>query len=362
MHNLRRRKFLGMATASLATGLTTAGGCSLFAEPNRLRVSGLASAIPGKLASEFEKGASKSTELKIFKNYAELWNAVKEIKSSDRKDDPDLIGMADGWLDRAIAANLIQSFSPEQISQQIPQWQQLAEVFKTSVTRNQRVWGIPFRWGTTAIAYRSDKVTSPIAKWQDLWRQELQGKITLPDNQREVIGIVLKKLGHSYQTTDLNSISELRSELKSLHRQVKIYTNQHYLQTLVTGDSWVAVGWTIDLIKVQQLYPDLQIIIPQEGSALWTDIWTVTQETKNLTSAVAWQNFFLQPAIAAKISALTDVASTIPALDLLPQSVKENAVKFPSAAILAKCEPLLPLPSSTVNQYQKLWQDLATNT
>ncbi len=364
MSKLRRRKFLGMATASLAT----VGGCSLFAEPNRLRISGLAGAIPSKLVGEFEKAESKPTELKSFKNYAELWNAIKETKTEENKteenkteesrNNPDLIGIADGWLDQAIAQNLIQSFSLAQISQQIPQWQQLPEIFRTSVIRNQRVWGIPFRWGATAIAYRSDKVEKPITKWQDLWRTELKGKITLPNNQREVIGIVLKKLGHSYQTADLNKISELRSELKSLHQQVKTYTNQYYLQTLLTADSWVAVGWTIDLLRIQQLYPDLQVVLPQEGSALWTDIWTVTRETKNLTSALAWQNFFLQPAIAAKISALTNVASTISALDLLPQSIKENAVKFPSAAILAKCEPLLPLPVSTVNQYQKIWENL----
>jgi putative spermidine/putrescine transport system substrate-binding protein len=349
MSKWRRRKFLGTAIASLVT----VGGCSLLVEPNRLRVSGLAGALPGKMIAEFEQGASKSAEFKSFKNYSELWNSIKE-----GKDLPDLIGMADGWLDQAIAANLIQSSSLIEISEKIPQWKNLSAQYQASVSRNGRVWGIPYRWGATAIAYRSDKIAQPISKWQDLWRPELQGKIILPDNQREVIGIVLKKLGHSYQTEDLDSILELKSEIKSLHQQIKTYTNQHYLQPLLTGDSWVAVGWTIDLLKIQQLYPDLQIILPQEGTAIWTDIWTVGKETKNLSFAQAWQNFFLQPAIAAKISALTDVAATIPALDLLPISVKENAVKFPSSEILAKCEPLLPLPAATVNQYQKLWRQI----
>ena len=49
-----------------------------------------------------------------------------------------------------------------------------------------------------------------------MWREELRGRISLPDSDREVIGLTLKKLGYSYNTTDLALVSDLESELEQL--------------------------------------------------------------------------------------------------------------------------------------------------
>jgi spermidine/putrescine-binding protein len=38
-----------------------------------------------------------------------------------------------------------------------------------------------------------------------LWRPELAGKISMVDSPREVIGAVLKHLGSSYNTNDMES-------------------------------------------------------------------------------------------------------------------------------------------------------------
>lgn len=41
--------------------------------------------------------------------------------------------------------------------------------------------------------------------WADLWRPELAGKISMVDSPREVIGAVLKSMGASYNTTDIDA-------------------------------------------------------------------------------------------------------------------------------------------------------------
>lgn len=41
--------------------------------------------------------------------------------------------------------------------------------------------------------------------WADLWRPDLAGKISMVDSPREVVGAVLKYMGASYNTNDLNS-------------------------------------------------------------------------------------------------------------------------------------------------------------
>ncbi|MDX1976773.1 MAG: extracellular solute-binding protein [Pseudanabaenaceae cyanobacterium bins.68] len=349
---IKRREFLARAIAGGT--LSSLSGCFLFAEPDRLQVAALGGGFPSKLLDQFKQQHLKSADFKSYKNYGELWEVIRAGKYL-----PDLVGLGDSWLDRAIAANLIRSWSISTVAQTFPQWQQLAPVFQATVTRGDRVWGIPYRWGTTVIAYRQDKIAQPLTKWQDLWRPDLQGKIILPQNRREVIGIILKKLGYSYQTPDLAGVADLGKNLQTLHRQVKTYSNDHYLQPLLTGNCWVSVGWTMDLVRTQQLYPDLKIVIAAEGSAIWTDIWMVTKKNKNLTLAQAWQNFFLQPAIATQVTALTNTPATIATPQDLPQSVQQDQLKFLDPALFAKCEALLPLPLKTANQYDQIWQGLS---
>lgn len=41
--------------------------------------------------------------------------------------------------------------------------------------------------------------------WSDLWRPELAGKISMVDSPREIVGAVLKSMGASYNTTNIDS-------------------------------------------------------------------------------------------------------------------------------------------------------------
>jgi putative spermidine/putrescine transport system substrate-binding protein len=356
---MKRREFL--IGGSLLLGV---GGCGLFADPNRLRILGLAGAIPGKVVGQFEGAFGKTTELKTAKSPHEVWQELLAKPDADRKFDVTSLG--DAWLDMAIAYALIQPISSGLLAQ-IPQWTKLDLRWQKLVTRvvgdKSQVWGIPYRWGTTAIAYRKDKVKFEITEWADLWRPELKQKITLPDHPREVIGLVLKKLGNSYQLADLDALKTLNSELKQLHEQVLIYTSDAYLQPLRINDSWVAVGWSQDMAKLPIQDPNIKVIIPKDGTALWCDIWVLSKQATpaNLSAACQWMDFSLTPAIAAQIAALTDATTTSSALDQVPTAVKADLLKFPTPQTIAQSEVLLPLSETTAKQYKELWRKLRSN-
>lgn len=61
--------------------------------------------------------------------------------------------------------------------------------------------------------------------WKDLWRPELAGRISMVDSPREVIGAVLKYMGASYNTDNIDSKvvggkNAVRQNLASLAKQV----------------------------------------------------------------------------------------------------------------------------------------------
>jgi len=349
---IKRREFLAGISGIGALGL---GGCGLFADPQRLRILALSGSLPSKVIKQFEQELSKAAELKTAKSPQELWQELQKNQELDKI--PQVMTLGDAWLDIAIDKKLILPI-PVPALTQISQWQKLDPRWQKLVTRNGKVWGIPYRWGSTSIAYRSDKLKFEITSWADLWRPELKRKLTLPDNDREVIGLVLKKLGYSYQTADLKSIQNLEAELQQLNDRVLTYTSDSYLQTLLNDDSYAAVGWSQDMHKVQQQDPQVKVVIPNDGTALWSDLWVLPAKAdqSNLSAAYNWMNFSLQPSIAAQITALTSAASTSSALEQVPNNIKSDPIRFPSETILAKSEILLPLSDATNKQYQEIWK------
>jgi len=348
---MRRKDFLiGSMTIALSESL---GGCGIFSDSKRLRILGVTGALPAKIIKDFEKKFTKPTELKPEATPEAIWKILQEAKPDNI---PDVASLGDAWLDMAIAQKLISPIDPSQI----PQWANLSTTWQQAATRNGQIWGIPYRWGTTAISYRTDKV-KPITSWKDLWRPDLKGKITLPDDAREVIGLVLKSLELPYNSLDLKAIANLIPQLQQLHAQVLTYTSDSYLQPLLIADSWVAVGWSQDMVKAIQQNPDLAIVIPTEGTALWSDLWVLPAKNsrpENKIFSQNWLNFCLEPAIANQITALTNATATNTDAKALPQSVTDDLIKFPNAQILAKSESILPLPEITQQEYLRTWENL----
>jgi len=357
-----RRKFLVLGGAAIAA----LGGCQLsnpLDQRDRLRITGLLGAIPSKVISQFEAKSPQKIEFKAENTPSKLWQEIQNYPNSKDKL-PHIASIGDGWLDLAIANSLIEPIAPN-LLEKIPQWQKLSPFWQQSVTRNNQVWGIPYRWGSTAIAYRSDKLKFDITHWSDLWRPELKLKLTLPDDAREVIGLVLKKMGQSYQQENLverqDLFSTLTQELKSLNFQVLTYSSENYLQSLLADDTLAAVGWTSDMYKAKRQNPTLKVVIPQDGTALWSDLW-VMPKGESLIASAEWMNFCLTPAIAAQITSLTDAVSPSSELDQVPASIKSDPIKFFSKEILAKSELISPLSASAVLQYKDLWSKMRSGT
>ena len=354
-----RRKFLFLSGAAIA-GI---GGCQWsnpFDQRDRLRILGLLGALPSKTINQFESAFPVKAEFKAENLPSKLWQELQNQPNLTKDKAYQLISVGDGWLDLAIAQSLIEPITPELLTK-IPQWQKLSPLWQTSVTRNQQIWGIPYRWGATAIAYRQDRLEFEINQWSDLWRPEIKQKLSLPDDAREVIGLVLKKMGQSYQPESLAKISTLTQELKSLNAQVLTYSSEHYLQSLLTDDTVAVVGWTSDMYRAQKQNPNLKVVIPQDGTALWSDLWVIPKGASAIT-AIDWMNFCLTPAIATQITSLTDAVSPSNELAQVPNSVKADSIKFFSSDILAKSELISPLSPPVLAQYQDLWTKMRSGT
>ena len=428
---MNRRSFLIGASAIAFSQLIS--GCNRQQQVS-LNVRLLKDSIPPQLLSEFRKALKQRAKLN-FDPDAQLIASLKHLQAWKRKaqkqDQPqrlpipfisgprtpaiaNLVTLGDYWLESAVKQELI---SPLQV-QQLAGWKQLPPRWQAIVQRDQKgqlakdgqVWGAPYRWGTTVIAYRKDKFKElgwQPTDWSDLWRPELRERISLLDQPREVIGLTLKKLGFSYNTQNLSQVPKLKAELRALHQQVKYYSSNQYLEPLLVGDTWLALGWSTDVLSVRSIYNQIDAVVPQSGTSLWADLWVQpasiatnsnTLETSDslqnsdrtssdlsvalvssegsLTSTPTtlaantstssslsqqWIDFCWQLQPAQEISVLTHAASPIIvslAQGNLPKNLQDNKVLLPDNSVLDNSEFLEPLPQKVLEEYEALWQEI----
>jgi putative spermidine/putrescine transport system substrate-binding protein len=392
---MRRRLFI---TSTLGLCLTQAlQGCARQNRPV-LQVRLLQNSIPVQILNEFRKSVRdgelnfvSEPQLQALFALLETWKPQEEKAEQHNSGLPEwlpllgdrpapsvsnLVTLGNYWLELAIRQKLIQPF-PAGLPNQIPAWRTLMQnpQWQALVQRSDRglpdakgeLWGVPYRWGSTVIAYRRDilqqKGLKPPTDWQDLWRSEFQRQISLLDQPREVIGLTLKKLGKSYNTADLKSVTGLESELRALHRQVKLYSSDAYLQPLMLGDTWVAVGWSTDILPLMQRNSQFGVAFPQSGTALWADLWVrpVADSAELSPLAQQWLAFGWDAKIAARLSSLS--WATAPAVltrspEELDADLRRYPVLLPPRSSLEVSEFLQPLAVATVQQYQALWESL----
>ncbi|PSB34067.1 extracellular solute-binding protein [Chlorogloea sp. CCALA 695] len=381
-----RRNFL--IQAGTITLLQLLAGCN-EREKQRLRVQLLKGSIPAQLLEKFKASLKQPANLE-FTPVEQLVAAFDLLKSweqpkADKTTSPwqlpkiplinpatpevaDLLTLGDFWLGDAIAQKLIK---PLDIAS-LPQWQKLPQRYQELVKRNAQgfrddlngqIWAAPYRWGNTVIVYNRDKFKSlgwTPTDWCDLWCKELRGRISLPNQPREVIGLTLKALNLSYnpKTKDLQQVTGLTQRLKDLHQQVKFYSSDRYMEPLILGDTWLAVGWSTDVIPVLQRYKELEAIVPRSGSAIWADVWvSPTKSSSNQLLAQQWIDFCWLDQSQRQISILSKAASPM-GVKINPTDIQETlrSLLLVEAETLAKSEFLLPLPQETMSQIELLWQ------
>ncbi|MDJ0509216.1 MAG: extracellular solute-binding protein [Crocosphaera sp.] len=383
---LTRRSFL-TTTGIIALGHFLSGCANSNAN---LRVLLLQGSIPPQLLKAFRQQLSSRPSLD-FKPQGQLKELFDLLETWQGKDDQnkglvqnlpnipiinppppsisDFVTLGDAWLSQAIEKDLIQPLDLKSVKNWenlSPRWQRFVKRDNQGkLNENGDIWGAPYRWGTTMIAYRSDKLDWKLQDWSDLWDERLKERISLIDQPREVIGLTLKKLGKSYNSANLKQVSQLKSDLLTLQKQVKYYSDRHYLQPLLVGDVWVSVGWSNEIIPLVSKNRNIRAVVPFSGTSLWSDLWVKPKQKKGLSelseTSKQWLDFCWQPQAANLISLFSDAASpVINTIDKneLSQEIITNPLLYIDADIFEKCEFLEPLSKQVQEDYINLWKEV----
>lgn len=211
-------------------------------------------------------------------------------------------------------------------------------------------YAVPLLWGTLGIAYRKDLVKQPITSWQQLFQpaDELKYKIVLIRDVNDLVGMGLKSLGYSANSTIVEQLDEVETLLLAQKPYVKsyIYISVEENSALLKGDVWAAMAYNGDALLLNELNPDIEFVVPREGGNLWVDYFLILKASKNKDMAYKFLDFVNQPEIAKRIAEYASCATpNVGADKLLPSEFRNDPLIYPPKDVMDKMEIYNKLPA-----------------
>ncbi len=219
-------------------------------------------------------------------------------------------------------------------------------------------FSVPYDWGTSGIAYNSRYVSGNIDSWGVLWDPRYEGHIGMLNNIYSVIGLTLKYLGYSLNSTDPAQLEEARLKLLEQKPLIAGYLDTVSIQRgLASGEIWVAMEYNGDSLLAAQVNPDIRFVVPKEGADFYIDSIGVPRDSPHKDNAELFINYLLRPDVQAGNNNYLNYASpNRNAIDagLIDASDLGNPAIYPPRQGLE----LYQKPGAADPLYQRIWAEL----
>jgi spermidine/putrescine-binding protein len=230
-------------------------------------------------------------------------------------------------------------------------WDNLSPIFLDPPFDPGNAHSVPYLWGVTGIAWRTDRVEAPPASWSVFHDARWDGKMTLLDDARDVIAAFLKLNGFSINSTVPAELEAAKRDAIEAGTHVRAYVSAPVKGQLVSGDVWIAQLWDGDTRQAAAEEPAVAFALAGEGAPIYADAMVIPRSAPHKRAAHAFLDYVLRPDVAAAISDATGYGTANAA-------ARPNDPKpYPSAEELARLEFARDLGEGT-RLWDRIWTEI----
>lgn len=221
-------------------------------------------------------------------------------------------------------------------------------------------YSVPYCWGTVGILYNKTMVDEPITSWSVLWDEKYKDNILMQDSVRDAFGVTLKYLGYSLNSTDLDELTEARDLLIKQKPLVQAYVIDQVRDKMIGNEAAIGVIYSGEAIYTQMENPDLEYVIPEEGSNIWIDSWVIPKNAENKENAEKFINFLCRPEIALmNFEYITYSTPNIEARKMIEdEAIRNSEIAFPDLSKYDNLETFQYLGTEADQTYGELWNQV----
>lgn len=339
------------------TGIFTLVGCSKSSSGKNgdVYVYNWGEYIDPKVADLFEKETGIKVHYDTFVTNEDMYPKVKAGAV-----EYDLICPSDYMIQRMIDENLLSKID----FNNVPNLKNIDPTYldKSKSFDPTNEYSVPYCWGTVGILYNKTKVDGPIDSWSVLFDEKYKDKILMINSVRDALGIALKYLGYSINTTNKDEIEEATQLLIKQKSLVQGYFVDEVRDKMIGDDAAISVIYSGEANFTKRENKNLEYVVPKEGSNVWIDSWVIPKNCKNKKNAEIFLNFLCRDDIAKmNFDYITYSTPNKAAKSLLDEETQNNKVAFPDASILDNCETFNYLGDKMETFYANQWKEVKSH-
>jgi spermidine/putrescine transport system substrate-binding protein len=289
------------------------------------------------LKSFEEKYGTKVKYVEEINDNVEYFGKVRQQYAQGNSGGRDIHTVTDWMAARMIRLGYVQKFDKAEMPNASAN---IIDRLKSPPFDKNREFSMPWQSGLTGIIYRKDKVKREPKSVDDLFDPAYKGKVTLLTEMRDAVGIVAAWQGADPETASVDefmkAIDKIQEESDS--GQIRGFTGNEYIKDITKGDSWVIMGWSGDAVQLKADNPNIDFVIPESGSHLWTDNMQIPVGAPHAYTAEKLIDYIYQPEVEAPIAAYVNYICPVNGVKEIlaktDKSLAENPLIFPDPAFL----------------------------
>ena len=245
----------------------------------------------------------------------------------------------------------------------IPNFQKIDAGYRNPDYDPQNAYTVPYMLCTTGIIYNTTMVDEAPTCWADLWDEKYADNILMMDSIKDSFMVALKKNGFSSNSLDESELQIATNDLIAQKPLVQAYVVDQVRDKMIGGEAAIGVMFSGDAIYVIGENPDLDYVIPEEGTNVWIDGWVIPKNAPNKENAEKFIDFMCRPDVALKnFEYITYGTPNTAARELIEdEDLKNSPIAFPDLTQYNNLETFLYLGEDGEELFNKYWKEVMSN-
>lgn len=336
-----------LLTAAFAASLVlVVSGCAGGNE-NRLYIYNWTYYIPDDVLRDFEKEFETTVVYDVFASNEEMFAKLKAGGTGY-----DIVFPSGDYVSIMISEGMIEPIDKSRLPN-------LANLDPAMLDRIEfdpgTAYSVPYFMGAAGVSVNTTKVSGYDRSWNIFNRADLQGRMTMLDDMREVLGGALKSLGYSVNSIDPGELEQAKRLVIGWRENIMKFDAEAFAKGFASGEFFVVHGYAenVFLEYEPERRGEVEFFIPREGGPMYMDSMVILKGAKHTDLAYRFMDYIHRPEVYARI------ADSLMLPSLLNVPARERMTVTPSYGVedLENCEFKEDL-GEAIELYNRIWQEI----
>ncbi|KDE64517.1 spermidine/putrescine ABC transporter substrate-binding protein [Fusobacterium necrophorum BFTR-2] len=321
--------------------------CGSKDDGKTLYLYGWADYIPHEIYEDFERETGIHVVEDIFSSNEEMYTKLKA-----GGDGYDIVMPSSDYVEIMMKEGMIEKLDKTKISTLGNIAPFIMKKLQTFDTNND--YAVPYNTSVTVIAVNKMFVKDYPKSFDIYNRKDLQGRMTLLDDMRELMTSALAIHGYDQKTSSIEAMEKAKQTILAWKKNIAKFDSESYGKGFAAGDFWVVQGYPDNIFRElsEEEREHVELIIPEKGAFGAIDSFTILANAKHKENAYKFIEYIHRPEVYAKLSDILELPS-----------INEPAAKLMTVkplydlSELEKIQVLMDI-HETLDLQNKYWQEI----